>query len=89
MGQQQQSLRGLAVLVALSALLPQALCMSAGDDHAFAVADLISSMQNPGVLGTAGAYQQLMMHKHSLSQGHLERSLVYLGKEPSSTTGTE
>lgn len=80
MGQQQKLLVAVLSAVLAALLLPQATCMSGGDDYAFAVSDLISAMQNTDVLGTAGTYQQLMMHKHSLSQGHLERSLVYLGK---------
>jgi hypothetical protein len=74
--QQQWAL--LASLLVAAVMLPRAACISG--DHGASVSAFLSAMQDPGVLGTAGTYQQLMAHKHTLSQGHLERSLAYMGE---------
>jgi hypothetical protein len=39
----------------------------------------IDILRNPQLLMAAKTYQQLMQHKHSLSSGALQRSLVYRG----------
>lgn len=78
MGQQHGFCLAVALLSAV--LLPQALGISEPGDHAASLSAFLGAMQNPELLGTAAAYQQLMSHRHSLSQGHLERSLAFMGE---------
>jgi len=76
---QQRPLLVLAVAVCSAVLLPLS-DADAGPARQASVAALLNSMNDPVVLQTAQTYQKLMGHKHSLSQGHLERSLVFTGK---------
>lgn len=45
--------------------------------HSYAA--YLDILRNPNLLAGAKTYQQLMQHKHSLSRGSLQRSLVYKG----------
>lgn len=74
MGQQVHMVALLAVLSAAVAV-PHAMG-SGHPDQAASVAAVLSAMQGPGL---GGAYQKMMGHKHTLSQGHLERSLAFIG----------
>jgi hypothetical protein len=49
-----------------------------GDDSN-ALNTYIDILRDPQLLTAAKTYQQLMQHKHSLSSGALQRSLVYRG----------
>lgn len=49
-----------------------------GQQHLGAVLGALQQ-QEPAHLRTAQAYQKMMGHQHTLSQGHLERSLVFSG----------
>ena len=66
-----------ALLAVLSAAVAVPHAMGSGHpDQAASVAAVLSAMQGPGL---GGAYQKMMGHKHTLSQGHLERSLAFIG----------
>ena len=76
MGQQQlRRFCAVVMLVKVLALLPHVQCIPDGSSS---VATILSALQNPGAEGSA--YSQLMGHKHTLSQGHLERSLAFMGE---------
>lgn len=81
MSHQQQQWALLVFVLVSAVLLPRTACISGGGGgHASTVSAFLTAMQDPAVLGTADTYQQLMAHQHTLSQGHLERSLAYMGE---------
>jgi hypothetical protein len=65
-------------------LVPLLLAVQAGTaavpiNHSQQYAAYIDILCNPQLLAGAKTYQQVMQHKHSLSSGALQRSLVYRG----------
>jgi hypothetical protein len=69
---------------ALLLLVPLLLAVQVGtaavaSDHSQSYAPYFNTLRNPKLLAAATRYQQVMQHKHSLSSGALQRSLVYRG----------
>jgi hypothetical protein len=70
---------GTVLLLVLLLLVVQASSGSPAGDNGQAYDKHIDILRNPQLLTAAKTYQQLMQHKHSLSSGALQRSLVYRG----------
>jgi hypothetical protein len=86
MGQQQ--LRMLLVLVGMvAALLPPQMAVcdgNGGDGNGNGngdgnAASVLQALQEPGVGRAAQDYERLMRHRHTLSPGHLQRSIAFKG----------
>jgi hypothetical protein len=70
--------RAIAACVLLLLPRPGALAPAAASSDV-RVAQLLQALQGAGVQGVAQQYDALMSHQHSLSRGHLQRSLVFRG----------
>lgn len=71
--------RGLLLLLVPLLLVVQAGTAAVPGDHNQSYAAYLDILRDPQLLTAARTYQQVMQHKHSLSSGALQRSLVYKG----------